>query len=173
MATRRNTSYRGRTSRGKLSRNSRVHMEDLIYGNVVREIEPYSIPVQKDRERRLEQERKEKIRRNRQRQMMIDAGYMLFLTVAVMITMVVCIQFLHLKAEVQTETNKVAAAKEEIIDLQAKNDAAYNKVLTSVDLDVIRQKAVEYGMVPAGKNQIIKFTSNEDDYMTTYKAVSK
>ncbi|MBE6015467.1 MAG: hypothetical protein E7241_08925 [Lachnospiraceae bacterium] len=146
---------------------------EYIYGNTVREIEPYSIPRQRDKERREKQRRKEVVSRNRQRQMAIDAGFMLFLTIAVAATMLICINFLRLKAQVQTETNKVAAVKEEIVDLKAKNDAAYNKIITSVNLDTIREKALGYGMVPAKKDQIEYYKSNEDDYMTIYKAVTK
>ena len=114
------------------------------------------------------------MRRNRNRQMVIDAGYMLFLTFAVIATLLVCMNFLHLKAQVQSATSKVTAAKEEVMDLKAKNDAAYNKVMTSINLEEIRRVATEeYGMKPAGKDQIVKFKSNQDDYMTGHKAVKK
>ena len=114
------------------------------------------------------------MRRNRNRQMVIDAGYMLFLTFAVIATLLVCMNFLHLKAQVQSATSKVTAAKEEVMDLKAKNDAAYNKVMTSINLEEIRRVATEeYGMKPAGKDQIVKFKSNQEDYMTGHKAVKK
>lgn len=153
--------------------NTRMKYE-YIDGNTVREIEPYLTPKQKEDERRREAERKANIRRNRQRQMAIDAGFMLFLTAAVIATMLVCINFIKLKADVERATTKVAQVKEEIIDLQAKNDAAYNRVLTSINLDAIKKIALEeYGMVPAGKEQIVTYKSNEEDYMTQYKAVTK
>lgn len=151
----------------------RISGNEYIAGNTVRKTEPYNIPAQKDRERRAAQERKAAIRRNRQKQMAIDAGYMFFLTIAVMATMVVCINFIRLKADVERSTKDLAYVKEEVIDLKAKNDAAYNKVLTSIDYEEIRRIATkEYGMVPAGQNQIIEYESDMEDYMTQYKVVT-
>lgn len=153
--------------------NARMKYE-YIDGNTVRELEPYAIPKQRELERRREAQRKAKIRHNRQRQMAIDAGFMLFLTVAVIATLLVCINFIKLKADVERATTQVAQKQEEIIDLRAKNDAAYNRVLTSINLDAIKKVALEeYGMVPAGKDQISTYRSNEEDYMTQYKAVTK
>ncbi len=143
-----------------------------IDGNTVRELEPYAIPERVDKERRRQARRREEVRRNRQRQLVIDAGYMFFLTAAVLVTLLVCMNFLRLKAEVQSTTSKLAVAKEEVMDLKAKNDAAYNKALTSVNLEEIRRVAVEeYGMVPAGKEQIIRFESDQGDYMTGHRSV--
>ena len=154
----------------KRTRNGYVYID----GNTVRELEPFVIPEQVDRERRRKAARAEEVRRNRNRQMVIDAGYMLFLTFAVIATLLVCMYFLHLKAQVQSATSKVTAAKEEVMDLKAKNDAAYNKIMTSINLEEIRRVATEeYGMVPAGKDQIVRFKSNQDDYMTGHKAVKK
>ncbi len=145
-----------------------------IDGNTVRKLAPYAIPEQVERERKLQERRKAEVSRNRQRQLVIDAGYMLFLTAAVIITLLVCMNFLRLKAEVQSTTSRLAAAKEEVIDLKAKNDAAYNKALTSVNLEEIRKVATEeLGMIPAGKEQIVHFTSDQDDYMTGHRTVSK
>lgn len=153
--------------------NRNVTRNEYISGNTVRKLEPYNIPAQKDRERRAAQERKAAIRRNRQKQMAIDAGFMLFLTFAVMATMVVCINFIRLKADVERATKDLATVKEEVIDLRAKNDAAYNKVLTSINYEEIRNIATkEYGMVPAGQNQIIEYTSDMEDYMNQYKVVT-
>lgn len=150
-----------------------IRRDEYIAGNTVRKVEPYNIPAQKDRERRAAQERKAAIRRNRQKQMAIDAGFMFFLTIAVMATMVVCINFIRLKADVERATKDLAYVKEEVIDLKAKNDAAYNKVLTSIDYEEIRKIATqEYGMVPAGQNQIVEFVSDMEDYMTQYKVVT-
>ena len=143
-----------------------------IDGNTVRQMDAFTIPAQRDRERREQIRRKAKIRSNQQRQL-LDAGFVLFLTVAVIAITAVCINFIRLKSNVETVTNQLTSVKEEVLDLRTKNDAAYNKVLTSIDLNEIRRIATEnYGMVPAGKDQIITFKSNEDDYMTQYKAVS-
>ena len=145
-----------------------------IDGNTVRELEPYVIPEQVERQRIRQQQRRAEVSRNRQRQLVIDAGYMLFLTVAVVVTLLVCINFLRLKADVQSATGRLTAAKEEVMDLKAKNDAAYNKALTSVNLEEIRKIATtELGMVPAKKEQIVRFDSNQDDYMTGHRSVSK
>ncbi|MBR5336727.1 MAG: hypothetical protein IK152_01955 [Lachnospiraceae bacterium] len=145
-----------------------------IDGNTVRELEPYEIPRQVQREKRRQAERANAVKRNRQRQLVIDAGYMLFLTAAVIITLLVCMNFLYLKAQVQSVNSRLTSAKEEVMDLRVKNDAAYNRILTSIDLEEIRRKATEeLGMVPAGKEQIVRYDSNQDDYMMGHRSVSR
>lgn len=145
-----------------------------IDGNTVRELEPFVIPRQVEQEKRRNAMRADAVKRNRQRQLVIDAGYMFFLTAAVIVTLLVCINFLHLKAQVQSLNSQVTSAKEEVMDLKAKNDAAYNRILTSIDLEEIRRKASdELGMVPARKEQIVRFNSNQDDYMMGHRSVSR
>ena len=57
---------------------------------------------------------------------------------------------------------------------EAVNDAAYSKAIVSVDLDKIRDIAInELGMVYANQDQIVTYEKQDKDYVRQYEEVPK
>ena len=56
--------------------------------------------------------------------------------------------------------------------MREENTTKYNAVIDSVNLDQIKQKAVdEMGMVPALGSQIVEYDSPDDAYVTQYEEI--
>ena len=66
----------------------------------------------------------------------------------------------------------MAGLEKEILNLKNDNDAAQKKISNSIDLENIRQRAMnELGMVYPQKEQIEYFEVEEDDYMNQYENI--
>ena len=156
-------------------RNNRRQIESYGYidGNTVRKPQEYARPVpQRQRRQAQRREVSQRTRRNRARVLQMNLGYVAFLTVASIATLFVCVNFLQLQAENTTLRNNVAAAQSQLNDLRVENDTAYENALTSVDLQAIRDIAInKLGMVYADEGQIRTYDSNNGDYVRQYENV--
>ena len=58
--------------------------------------------------------------------------------------------------------------------MKEQNNTKYNSVMDSVNLDEIREKAMnELGMVYPSRSQVIGYDSKESEYVKQYKDISK
>ena len=62
--------------------------------------------------------------------------------------------------------------QKELADLKEQNNTKYNSVMDSVNLDEIREKAMnELGMVYATSDQVIEYDSPSGDYVKQYEGI--
>lgn len=131
-----------------------------VYGNTARKLNV---------QRQLEAPRRElspAVQRNREKAKRMSAGYIAFLTVALVASAFILLNYIQLKAELTTKTRTVAAKQGYLNDLKIANDEEYNRVLSSIDLEEIKRVAIgELGMVYAGEGQIILYENEGNDYM--------
>ncbi len=157
--------------------NERVTSETYTYedGNTVRRIE--TVPdYHEERERRKEERRiseqkrrrRRAARRNRERALKMNAGYVFFLSVCVMVSGLICAAYVSLQSDIIIRQEKIAALEREISDLKLDNDAAYKRLTASVDLKKMKKKAKKLGMKYPTEKQIIYYTIDNSDYMTQY-----
>ena len=74
--------------------------------------------------------------------------------------------------KVRNGNSEKPAQKLEYSELKADNDAYYSEVLSSVDLETIRKKALdEFGMKHATEDQIKYYTPDGDGYVRQYQEV--
>ena len=100
--------------------------------------------------------------------MRVNFGYVLFCTMALIVTCVVCITYIKLQSGITARTKRISALESRIENLRAENDAAVKRIELTTDLDAIKKKALEYGMKYAMQGQIIFYSINENDYMDQY-----
>ena len=113
-------------------------------------------------------------RRARSRAFQMSVGYVSFLSVAAVASVFICVNFLKLQAEVTTARKTVASLESQYSELKLANDAAYSKAVSSVDLDGIRDIAInELGMVYANKGQIVTYDVQDEDYVRQYQEVPR
>lgn len=63
----------------------------------------------------------------------------------------------------------IAALESQLAELKTENDDEYNRVVTSVDLEQIRDIAInELGMVYADQDQVILYDGEGSDYVKQY-----
>lgn len=158
---------------------------DYIDGNTARELAKQTQRRRQQvhqeyvewQEEELEQRKRRRqtraaVMRNRERALQISPGYAVFLTLimAVMVTVFVC--YLQLHASLNQSVQHVALLKEQVLELKNENDATQKQIGNSVNLDTIRQKAMdELGMVYPQEEQIEFFEVDKDDYMNQYENI--
>ena len=96
----------------------------------------------------------------------------IFLGIAGMIVVVSCLNFLQKQALNTSYRNQVATQEAKLADLKERNDAAYESALKSVDLETIRNIAInKLGMVYAGEEQVKTYDDKSSDYVRQYSDV--
>lgn len=112
------------------------------------------------------------VQKNRAKSTNMGKGYMIFLAIMCALTTGACVHFLKLTAEVTEQKSTVAAKEIELNELKTDNDAYYSDIMTGVDLDEIRDKAInELGMEYASEEQIKYYKSGNNNYVRQYQDV--
>ena len=102
----------------------------------------------------------------------IDAGYVFFLAVISSVAVAMCVHYLQLKSQITTQTKQIAVMESNLSQLKADNDALYNSVLASVDLEYVKNVAMnELGMDYPKQNQIYQFDTAGNSYVRQYRSV--
>lgn len=96
-------------------------------------------------------------------------GYVIFLMAALGVAMWVCVGYLQLQADNTARAKNIASLETQLSKLKDENDDEYNRVTTSVDLEKIRDIAVnELGMVYATEEQVVLYDNEGSDYVKQY-----
>ena len=76
------------------------------------------------------------------------------------------------KDQIKCHTAEVAALESRLEDTRADNDAKYKQITTSVDLNHIRDVAInQLGMKYASSDQIVYYTVDNSNYMDQYNDI--
>ena len=117
-----------------------------VYGNTVRQAETLPRKTKSPYSQQREQTKRTSSRvvKNRNRAMSISPAYAVFLT----------------------------AMQEQLADLTEANNTAYNSAADSVNLETVRDRAMnEMGMVYAAQGTIVEYDSPEGDYVKQYNDI--
>lgn len=146
MATQTNTARR--TDAGYVRGNT-VRKEDLI-----REMnKPYK-PVDV------------RVAKNRARAKKMSPGYVLFLAGAVTMVCFMLISYIKMQAELTVSIKRVAYLKTELNNLKLSNDEELERIESSINLEEIKQIAVEeLGMSYAKAGQVVTISDEGSDYV--------
>ena len=100
----------------------------------------------------------------------INKAYVVFLSVAAILMLVVCVQYVQLRAELTNRSKNITALQEELANLNEANTTKYNAVMDSVNLEEVREKAMDdLGMVYANENQVVEYDNPDGDYIKQYE----
>lgn len=112
------------------------------------------------------------VKQNRKNAMGINKAYVIFLSVAAVLALAVCVNYVQLRAEITSRSKNITALQEEYVALNEENTTKYNSIMDSVNLEEIRDKAMnELGMVYATENQIIEYDNPSDGYIKQYEQI--
>lgn len=132
-----------------------------IEGNTARKLQTLEYP---SRER--QPERRERRHAEKSNVQYVNVLYMIFLAAASCMVLWSCVNYLQLQAETTSRVKHIASLETELEDLRKENNDNYTRIMTSVDLDHIRDVAInELGMVYAEPNQVILYDGGTDDYV--------
>lgn len=146
-----------------------------VNGSAVRELEsqPLRQPERPDRRKIEEEQRKKRrrnaARRNRERALYMSKGYMVFLTACVIAVAVSAVSLIQMQSQVSQRMKHIAAMESQLTDMKVDNDARYKEIATSVDLEYIKDVAInELGMNYATAEQLIYFSVDNKNFMDQY-----
>ncbi len=100
--------------------------------------------------------------------------YMIFLAAAACMVLWSCIHYLQLQAETTSRIKNIAVLETQLEKLRKENDDNYTRIMTSVDLDYIKETAInELGMVYAQPDQVILYDGGTRDYVRQNEEIPK
>lgn len=141
--------------------NKRVY-NTYVDGNTVRKfnvVEEIQNPVQ-------QKPVNHNVRKNREKALYMNLGYVLFLVAALMSAAIILIGYIQIQAEITLSVKHIASMESELNDLRLTNDENYARAASSVDLEEIRRVAIgELGMRYAKEGQIINVSGEGNDYV--------
>ena len=169
MATagRRTSSYRQQGYRG-------VNVgTPYVYGSAVRQTEV--LPKREERERTARPAKvSRQVKRNRNRALSLNPAYVGFLIAAAVCAVFMCMVYLRLQSDIVSRSENITVLQQELADLTEANDTAYNAATDSVNLEDVRNKAMnEMGMVYAAEGTVIEYNSPTSDYVKQYSNIPK
>lgn len=152
------------------NKNSSMRKQNVyVYGNTARRLEVVPELEPRTPEHRIP---KNTIRKNREKARHMNPAYVMFLSVACVVTFVVCFNYIKLRSEITGRIENIAALEGQLSDLKIENDAEYSRAANSVDLEEIKRIAMEeLGMVYADKDQVVMYQDKEAEYFRQYEDV--
>lgn len=149
-----------------MERNRAVrYTDEVVEGNTVRVAQV--LPQVREKEIRRTQ-----IEAVRERSLSMNLRYVLFLTVAAVAVVTICVYFLKLQAISTKLQKRTVSLQTTLKDLKMENDIVYNEILSSVDLEKVRETAIdELGMSFPSQTQIAYYDAASSDYVKQYEEI--
>ena len=95
--------------------------------------------------------------------------YVVFLSIAAIATVFLCVAYLKLQAAGITYRSEIAVLESRISTMRLANDNAYEDAVSSVNMEQVKEIAVnDLGMTYAKEGQIITYSSQDGDYIRQY-----
>lgn len=142
-----------------------------IYGSAVRQ-EDIMPQRAEDLRPKHRNETSRLVRRNRNRALNINPAYAMFLAIAAVVAVLLCVSYLQLQSEIVSRSENITALQEELADITEANNTAYQAAADSVDLEQVRDIAVnELGMVYAAQGSVTEYESPENSYVKQYSEI--
>lgn len=164
MSTRYERTRNGNGTRRRYERSG-GYGEYYIDGSAVKKID-----VRREIEAAPRKRPDHAIRRNRDKAAYMNLGYVAFLAMALCLAAVVLIGYIRLQAENTTALETIAQKESELNSMKLANDEEYSRILSSVDLEYIKDVAInELGMQYAEEGQIVEVETQGDDYVRQYQ----
>lgn len=139
--------------------------EYYIDGSAVRKID-----VRKEIEEAPITRTSHTVRRNREKAAHMNVGYVAFLALALCAASVILIGYIRLQAENTAALETIAQKESQLNALRLANDEEYSRIISSVDLEYVKDVAInELGMQYAQEGQIVEVETQGDDYVRQYR----
>ena len=140
-----------------MSRSRQLYM----YDNTARQL---------DVRRAIEEEPRKRLstaaRKNRDKAVYMNLGYVTFLILAMLVTGSVLINYIQLQSDITNNVEKISYMERQLNDLKLANDEEYSRITSSIDLEEIKRIAIgELGMRYASEGQIVTYTNEGSDYL--------
>ncbi len=141
------------------------------YENTPNEIDIYKEKLRREEEAYAERKRELKRARLQAEKKRSRKNMVLMLLSAVMVTGM-CAYYIYLQSELTSRMANVTSLEAKVKNITEENDNLEKNILTSVDLQQIRDTAInELGMVYPDSDQVVYYHIESVDYMEQYKDI--
>ena len=111
-------------------------------------------------------------RRNRAKALSVNLAFVIFLTIASIATVYMCVRYLQLKATLTAQITANQKLESTLVSLRSENDALLENVNNAQDWNHIKDVAInEMGMKYATQDQIVWYNTDESGYIRQYAEV--
>lgn len=142
-------------------------MATYVHGNVVRK-EQTNVQASVRQSKEVSQ----RVRNNRSKAMHMSKGYVTFLALAAVVALFACMQYLQLQSDITSRSKHITELQQDLADAKEANTTRYNAIMNSMNLEEIRDIAMnEFGMVYAQADQIIKYQRPDGSNVTQYAGI--
>lgn len=149
-----------RQVRQATNRQNEYRRHTYVEGNTVRAIDPVrelQRPVRRPDQR---------VRRNREKALYMNLPYVLFLSVALLVTAFMLIGYLQTQSQLTVSIERVAYLESQLNDMRLSNDEQLERINTSINMEEIKRIAVEeLGMTYAKEGQVVTVSGEGSDYV--------
>lgn len=147
-----------------------IHREyrdsSYVYGNTARALRPIDEDVKSPKKL------SNKSRKNIDRDTRMNPGFMAFLTLAMIFTGIICVQYIKLQSSVTSYAGTISAMEIELDSLRAENDDYESRIKGAIGLESIKKRAMDdLGMSYASDDQIVVYESDGTDYVRQFVSV--
>ena len=98
---------------------------------------------------------------NRERSMQMNLGYVAFLTVAAIVTVLMCVNYLRLQARYTAIQTQATSLEASLSELKLDNDAEYNRIISGVNLEHVKEELAD--VLVYCRNMLDKLELDEDE----------
>lgn len=138
-----------------------------VQGNVVRKLD--TVPVHRERK---EMPAAEPRRNRRQQRETLSIPYCVFLAAACVMTLVFGAFYLQQQALATSSQKQIASLESQLAELRKTNADELNRIETSVNLEEIREIALnELGMVYATEENVVLYENTRQNYVSQYNDI--
>lgn len=109
---------------------------------------------------------KKNVRRNREKALYMNIGYVLFLAAAIVAAGFILTGYLTLQADITSSIKNISRMESTLNEMKLTNDENYDRIVSNVDLEEVKRIAIqELGMIYAKEGQVILFHGESSDYV--------
>ena len=133
-----------------------------VYGNTARALRPIEEEIRSPRRERSS-------RRKIDRDTGMNPAFMIFMTLAMVLTGIVCVRYIRLQSSMTTYVADLSHMEAELQSLRAENDDYESRIKGAICLEDIKKRAMdELGMTYASDEQIVVYNSEGTDYVRQF-----
>ena len=160
--------YRGRRSMDK----TRQERYNMIYGNTARKIEASTQPASTQPERKQRPRRKvqttPQTKQNQKRVQSIDLAFIKVLVAGICVIAAMSFFYLSERAQFMKQKSVLSDSKTQLNTLQVENEDMNLEIEQSIKFDTIETAAKKYGMSKPDASHILRYESQDAEYIRQY-----
>lgn len=155
----------GRTPKNAYRSNVYVQGNTAVRKQTKREL--YELPQRKaEPERRTGTRKGNAVRRNREKALHMNVGYVVFLVCALVAAAFILTWYLGLQSDITNSIKNISRMESSLNELKLENDENYSRIDSSINLEEVKRIAIqELGMRYAEEGQIVTFSGEGSDYV--------